>query len=188
MPDKLVENKKKRQADRVVGFSERFNIFLDQLEMPKKSRYTEGSQITGSSISTFRNWCTKDMAPRKYEDLNKVVKALCSKKNIRMNHQYVSAWLFTGLPSINPFDSNNKEEILKTTIALDFLTSELLTLNQNFQTLNESCKTALLTAVSEDIKKAPCPLNDYQCFIKYLQQRQGLKELVSTLVHHLSKN
>lgn len=62
------------------GFSKRFvelmevSGFFDDKEKPWRGiSYTEGSEIFEVTVNSFRNWCVKDIVPRKTEDLLRVV-------------------------------------------------------------------------------------------------------------------
>jgi hypothetical protein len=91
------------------GFSKRFvklvvesGLLLDMDKPLSKISYTKGSKVFGVSINTFRNWCVKDVPPRKSEYLQDIVKEIMvcfdvheSELDIVVNH--ACAYLLFGV-------------------------------------------------------------------------------------------
>lgn len=91
------------------GFSKRFvelmyasGLFEDEEKPWKGVSYTDGSEIFDVQVNSFRNWCVKDMAPRKSEELFRVISTTLyemgmTKKMIAECANYVCAYVAYGV-------------------------------------------------------------------------------------------
>ena len=168
----------------VPGFSGRFNSFLDYLGFKEKNRHSEGADILGITRTTFRNWCTNNIAPRKHSDLRSAVKKLCEHKGKVIDDNYLSAWLLSGIPEINPFKDDD-EAITAKGIAIVYLSQLLKDSETPFENLNASCKEILIKSVQESIKKSNLDVADHGDVVDFLREDSDISTLVHTLISHL---
>lgn len=90
-------------SKRVEGFSSRFNELLDRATYPKHGRFTRGSHAANVAVSTFKQWCTADQAPRNYSDLVDLIKVIILDVPGKHDPHAIAAWLLAGESVPHPF-------------------------------------------------------------------------------------
>ncbi len=92
-------------ANKVKGFSERFNVLLDRSDAPKKNRVSYGAKRFDVAHNTFKGWCVEDTIPRRHAFLVTVVADLLQDITGSFNVHSVVAWLLAGDAVPNPFEA-----------------------------------------------------------------------------------
>lgn len=82
-------------SKKVDGFSRRFNRFLDHFGLPSYGRYTEGAAITGKTVTSFKEYCCSDTAPRTTSALVSMVDEFIKRRPTRFasDAETIAAWL-----------------------------------------------------------------------------------------------